>query len=279
MRSKISLKTGKFYFEPIPDAEFEKQKDNIFPRLEGVHTQKELENFLAKMVDHKIDVYNTVCYQIYLIPDFNETEGRVILVANHSIGDGMSGFSMLALLQPSEDMSGFPRVSPPSFLTQLYCNLMAPIAIIQIFAETSNLKHRITAIQRADGPAKTKEVRLLESIKLSEVKQVSKHYGTTFNVIVQSLISQTIKEYCVRHGDSNTDPIAFVSTFSLRQFAKDLKEFEMGNHAVILAYEFPLETDLEVAVQKIKAIFKTLVGGPKLIGFRKMAEFMISLPY
>lgn len=75
-----------------------------------------MERFLEKMVDHEIDMFKGPCYKVYLIPDYNETEGRVILVANHTISDGVSGFSILALFQPSEDLSGFPRVSPPSFM-------------------------------------------------------------------------------------------------------------------------------------------------------------------
>lgn len=93
---------------------------------------------------------------------------------------------------------------------------MAPIAVAKMFVETSRLKHRITAIQRAEASTKPKYVRMLDNISLSSVKQISKHHGTTFNVIVQSLLSQTLKEYCMNQGDSKTDAITFTSTFSLK---------------------------------------------------------------
>lgn len=61
-----------------------------------------------------------------------------------------------------------------------------------------------------------------------------------------------------------------MSTFSLKNFARDRSEYKMGNYAVFLGYDFPLENNFENAVKKIQAIFKSLVGAHKLIAFKMM---------
>jgi hypothetical protein len=65
----------------------------------------------------------------FLIPDYSETESRIIVNVNHAVGDGVSAFSMLAKMQPSGDFSCLPKVSPPSYLTQMLYTLIAPFTL------------------------------------------------------------------------------------------------------------------------------------------------------
>jgi hypothetical protein len=66
-----------------------------------------------------MDLENLTCYKFYMIPDYSPTESKIILVSDHSIGDGVAGFTMLALMQPSEDFSGLRKVSPPSIFVKI----------------------------------------------------------------------------------------------------------------------------------------------------------------
>jgi stress-induced morphogen len=74
-----------------------------------------------------------LCYKFYLIPDYSPTESMVINCSDHAMGDGISGISMIALMQPSEDFSGLRTVASASMCTQFLQTLMAPFTVPLIF--------------------------------------------------------------------------------------------------------------------------------------------------
>jgi hypothetical protein len=66
------------------------------------------------------------------------------------MGDGVSGLSMIALMQPSEDFSGLRVVSTPSFGYTILYTLMAPFLIPQIPGKMKKMDSHKSGFKQAE---------------------------------------------------------------------------------------------------------------------------------
>jgi hypothetical protein len=56
----------------MPEEEFSKAKEDCFIRVEGVHTIKELQEFIGRKMVEDLDVRKGLPYRLYFISDFNK---------------------------------------------------------------------------------------------------------------------------------------------------------------------------------------------------------------
>lgn len=94
---------GSFYFQDMSKEQWEKMKHLNYEEVTGVHTTQQLEEFLSKALATPIDVTRQSCIKYFMIPKFNETEGRIIIVFDHAIGDGVSGNATLTMTESPPD--------------------------------------------------------------------------------------------------------------------------------------------------------------------------------
>lgn len=218
LRSRLVQFMGKFFFLRMDGAEWLQKRDKVFVRIDSIHTHEETESFLAEQTKLIMDLDNTACYRIYLVPDYSETESKIICVANHMLGDGVSGMGLLAFLQPSKDFSCFGKMAPSPWYVQLAQSLIAPFTVPLIFRKYRSLKPVTNCIQQVEVPSLERCVKVLDTVSLADVKNVTKHQGVTFNIIIYALLSQTLAEYFRRRGDTKTSDITASTAFSLRPF-------------------------------------------------------------
>ena len=236
---------------PLTAEEYESQLDIILPRVDGIHNQEQLEQYLASVITQEFDILNSVVYKYILIPDYSETESRIIMICSHCVGDGVSFYSMLAAFQ--NDFSILPRVSPPAFWMVLLSEILAPISVFQLGLEYLRFDKKRNAILRSDEPSKDRYIKVIE-LPLEKLKQKFKDHKASINSGCQALASQTIKEYLVRKGDTKTQSITFSSTFSLRNFPTCMEDFELYNNWVPLTYTLPIREKFEDAVAVTKSL-------------------------
>jgi hypothetical protein len=135
------------------------------------------------------DLHNTTLYMCYLIPDYSETESRIIVNTNHAIGDGVSAFSMLAAMEPKGDFSCLPKVSPPPYLVQMLYTAIAPFTLPIIFYRFAEFAYEESVFKHTEEVSSKRYVKFIEDVSLADIKKVSKKNGTTFNIVVQAILS------------------------------------------------------------------------------------------
>lgn len=103
-RSKMIKLFGIWYFKRMDDEEFESKKDVVVRKLEGIHTDLQLSEWMCKE-QVKRDPMDNVPYRFWIVPDFKEDESIMILKVHHSFSDGIGIFTMMSMLQenPSVD--------------------------------------------------------------------------------------------------------------------------------------------------------------------------------
>jgi hypothetical protein len=84
----------------MDDNEWNAKKDDVFIKLDNVHTVKDLELEFSKLLVKDLDIENTVSYRYFFIPDYSLSESRIIIVASHLVGDGVSWWSIFASMSP-----------------------------------------------------------------------------------------------------------------------------------------------------------------------------------
>ena len=86
-RSKVVMKFGQYWFQKMGSKEWDQKKNKCFVKVEDVHTDKELVEFMTKLMQIRMP-RDTAPFLFYMIPDFKQGHGVVILKAHHSFTDG-----------------------------------------------------------------------------------------------------------------------------------------------------------------------------------------------
>ena len=71
MRSKLVKRLGQWWFQEMPDSEWNTKREGIVVKKESIHTEKELTEFLVQEENIR-DPIDTVQYKLILIPDYSE---------------------------------------------------------------------------------------------------------------------------------------------------------------------------------------------------------------
>lgn len=134
MQDKVVERFGQHYFQPMAEAEWEMKRDKVVTRLDGIHTTQQLQEKYETIFRDSIDITNTVCYRWILIPDFSETESKMLFVFHHVAFDGVSAATLANLLQDKPDWTIFRhRVSREmSAIERLCCQLVAPLLLPKV---------------------------------------------------------------------------------------------------------------------------------------------------
>lgn len=134
-------------------------------------------------------------------------------------------------------------------------------------------------IQKASKPNRRLKFKTIENVPLHLIKNISKQNGTTFNTVIQALLSMTIAEYNIQKGDSQTESITFGSAFSLTPFAKSREEFKVQNQATLQIYNLKLVRDFKEAVEMTKKLKEQNVSYAGTLANAWLMKLIFTLPY
>jgi hypothetical protein len=264
LKGKIVEYNGHPYYQDMTTEEWNKKKDEVFIEVNDVHTEKELQDWMTKVMKTSIDLFSNVSYRWYLIPKYKNNEGRIVIAFNHCMFDGVSCAMFVNALTTNPDILKFPVVSRlPSWIESMVQTILFPyyfVKISSIAAGFEKLKYD-TPWRNFSEPTMDRTVRIIENLKLEPIKVQCRKHKISVNFFMHALLSQTIKEYIKRHGDDKTDRVVINSTFSLRDFPRDGSLLEMKNDFVSQTYELPLLEDLNKAVAASKGLVHQLVFG------------------
>jgi hypothetical protein len=95
--------------------EWKHKEANFIQLIEGIHTDKDLGNFMAHQQSIR-DPYDTVQYKFFLIPDFNEKEGAVVIKIHHCMMDGLGAAGFFHCVSNEFDVKSLPALKPLPFI-------------------------------------------------------------------------------------------------------------------------------------------------------------------
>jgi hypothetical protein len=97
---------GKNYWLNLSREELDEYWTRCCVKVDGIHTQEQAMDFLAKKADEKYDLYEPVLpYQFFMIPDYQDGRGLMMFVITHSFIDGVSFASSLECMRDKPDLT------------------------------------------------------------------------------------------------------------------------------------------------------------------------------
>ena len=136
--------------------------------------------------------------------------------------------------------------------------------------KTEKIKKALTA---------EKQAAFCPSISTALIKTRSKALGCTFNDILMTCVSRSLKQYLEeKAGDKETQKIRLACPFSLRSPPKTVDGFEMNNNFAILPMNLNLVDDLDSGLQRIKKDMGALKTSMEPIGYFYLVKITMQLP-
>ena len=164
--------------------------------------------------------------KVILIPDYSETESVFIYKVHHSLGDGIATILMLFNLTDNPDYKDFPPIMMRfSILQEIFITLGTPLLVAYYGAQVLLRKFQLTPFTEdkvVNNLQKKKRIYFTSDIGVQDVKnasqRMSKEIGKkiTFNDIVLTVLSKTMKQKCTERGYPDLKSIELCVPFSLR---------------------------------------------------------------
>jgi hypothetical protein len=131
-RSQVKLVEvfGRSYFATMPDEEWLRKRDKVFIEVKDVHTHAQYHKFITELLQTEIDLMDNVPYRYFMIPDYKNGEGRIILLMNHIYCDGLGGLQHMAGLERNWD--NFPDIPKMPFWLDKYYQVISPLTALQV---------------------------------------------------------------------------------------------------------------------------------------------------
>ena len=114
----------------MPDSEWNTKREGIVVKKEGIHTEKELTEFLVQEENIR-DLIDTVQYKLILIPDYSEDKSILILKSHHCFTDGMGYATYIQTLCDEYDSDSLPGLKTFSLCKQFIIALLAPFITLK----------------------------------------------------------------------------------------------------------------------------------------------------
>ena len=190
----------------------------------------------------------------FLCPNYSETEFGVICIVPHCIMDGTSVLQYLNMFSDEMDVRDdyypFLRQKSITFLNWMFIYLTFPYYAFQCIKLWWALKNDKNCIKKQgnfiSGKLKSKNASLISTGK---IKALSKSKGCTINDVVLALISTSLKEYFVKHGDE-TGHVTLSVPFTFRSIPQNKWDYKFCNQFAGMQIRLDLEAKFDDAVKR-----------------------------
>ena len=130
-RSKLVKVFGINFFQQMSENEWNLKKDQVIVHKMNIHTDEELVAFMCEQQGIR-DPLDNVQYKFFLIPDFKDGQGVVVIKAHHVFSDGLGFSTFFLALSNVYDMKALPALKPVGFLKQALIYILLPFLILRI---------------------------------------------------------------------------------------------------------------------------------------------------
>ena len=101
---------GRYYWLELTQEKFDELFPQICIKITGVHDKKVLEEKMIECANTELDLYKNVPYRFIIMDDYSEKESMVIFLESHAFTDGISLFSLFAVLDMNKEKNRMPEV-------------------------------------------------------------------------------------------------------------------------------------------------------------------------
>ena len=237
MRSKRVYKFFDWWWQEIPlnkvleELPIEFLKNKTFK----ANTKEDLVTCSYEVLESKFDMENQLPYSIKIIQNDGYKMGNLILFKfDHGLCDGMSFISLINALADNYDLKLFPQGNrkPWTLMDNLMFILSIPLITIKAFYTN------LTGLYSGDTPFKLKDKKktgipksiISEKYCFNLYSSINKRLKITFNDLMISVFSASIKKYCKNHYARTPEKFICLIAISHNKLPKGINDICITNN-------------------------------------------------
>lgn len=269
---------GRSYYKKLTDQEWNACKDTLITKVDGVTTLEQLQTLMEKGVVEKWDFYNIPHFRYVMVPNYSETESRIIFFAHHMLFDGIALWSFWNSIQTKPDFTNLPKVAPIPTLQRILLNIVSPFAYFQYAGEVGKFKKEPNPLRTKMDPSLDRQVRFIEGISLDHLRRRCKEENATVNECCQAIMIQTNYAYFRAKGDTKSEKYVQCTAFSNRPFPSSIDEMAIENDHAAISYEVYLKESFTDALAEAKRLMKIFKSSKFLPAIKFSLKLITVLP-
>ena len=145
-----------------------------------------------------------------------------------------------------------PQMKKLTLLEKLVMYLSIPFHIIKIginsLSHPNNINPFTTSSPYNCG---VKRGAFAKEYSVAQIKEKSKQIGVTFNDVIMTVLSMTIRKYFIEKGDQKTKKILVTMPISYREQSHRKEDFEFQNNVSVIPIVLDLVEDFHTGVKII----------------------------
>ena len=106
---------------------------------------------MVEYANTELDLYQNVPYRFIIMDDYSEKESLVIFLESHAFTDGVSLFSLFAVLDKNKQKNSIPEVKGLTSGQEIVASIMKPIFLIYMGIKVLFMKRDRSVIKNNSG--------------------------------------------------------------------------------------------------------------------------------
>jgi hypothetical protein len=177
-------------------------------------------------------------------------------------------------------------IKPMSIWMWLTIKLLYPYILLKAAIGITIVIPDINPIRKGLPLSGNKTGASLQNLDIASMKTYCKKVGCTMNDYTTALIGASFHEYMTKYQTDDNgksypipDYINVLIPFSLRQPARNTKEFKMCNEFVAIPMTIPIKSQFSEVLTGVKKIFSSLRNSPDPYGMFEFFSILVNLPF
>lgn len=263
LRQKLVSFFGSYYFKELSLQE----ASSAIIKVDNIHTKEELELFCEKICQDPIPT-NAPLYKVYVMENYSDTETAGVLLAHHSLFDGLSNLYLTWMYtEEPGDKTLLPNIREFTLFEKIIMHLTLIVSFPMAMLMNLLQKKDQNPINNSKPLTGIKKYCYFDDVPFGRIKENFKKIGVTGNDYFMAVLSKSFKEYFkLKDPNGKYDFVNIAIPINLKnKYPKKFDEVVLENNFSAVNLQLPLIDDVNVEAHKIKKIIDKM---------KKSAEFL-----
>jgi len=185
-RAKLVKVMGKYYYKRMEEEEFRQKFPRFCQQQDGVHTEQQLADFLAKEQCLR-DPYDQVQYKFIFIPNYTQHESVLVFKCHQCFADGLGLVNVLLNLQDNYTQGQLLQGKSMNILQAVTKQLFSPIEALIVAFKLMTMRKEKNVIHSGRFPQGVKNAAFSLNYPLDPLEKIATDNGMSLNQLIIAL--------------------------------------------------------------------------------------------
>ena len=247
LRSVNIIKHLDFWWKEIPLNDVLTHYSPFETRINSTifNTVDDMIKYSFNELNIKFDLEHQLPYKFIFVRNANGVfHNLVIFKADHILSDGVGFVGLLSALADNYDIKLFPtsmKKHNTSIMTILSMIFLSPyFAIYNFYRNLISLNTGLTPFKSTTPISGIPKISISKAFSFSKYSKINKSIGITFNDMMMTVFSSSIKKYFDLYTNYSSNRISVLTPISMRSLPRNPVDLKITNDTSAIACNLPL---------------------------------------